>query len=153
MNEPKNILVPTDFSDLSAPALDYASLLGRAFDARILLVHVVEHPVFLPTSGMTPAALPAVDDEIDDWVIKNLGQLQDRAPNDVDVATRRVDGEPAEEIVDLAKEENTDLILMSTHGRTGLSRMLLGSTAEKVLRKAPCPVLYVKHGASEFGLP
>lgn len=152
MKTPKSILVPTDFSDLSAPALDYASMLSTAFNARILLVHVVKRPVFLPTSAVTPAAVQASEKEIDEWVLKNLGRLQERVPGDVVVATRRLEGEPAAEIVDLATKEATDLILMSSHGRTGLRRALLGSTAEKVLRNAPCAVLCVKQGSPEFAL-
>ena len=68
------------------------------------------------------------------------------------MAIRRVDGDPAKEIVRVAEEEDADLILMSTHARKGLVRFLLGSTTEQVLRDAPCPVLCIKQGSHEFAL-
>lgn len=152
MKTPNKLLVPTDFSDMSAPELGYAGMLGKAFDAQILLVHVVKRPVFLPTTAGAPAAVPASEEEIHEWVLKHLARLQQRASDEVAVATRRVEGDPAKEIVRVAEEEDADLILMSTHGRKGLARALLGSTAEQVMRDAPCPVLCIKQGSHEFAL-
>jgi nucleotide-binding universal stress UspA family protein len=78
---------------------------------------------------------------------------EERVPKDLDCDTEILFGKPFVEILKFAKEENADLIVMATHGRGAISHLLMGSTAEKVVRKAPCPVLTVKHPKHLFAMP
>jgi nucleotide-binding universal stress UspA family protein len=120
----RQILFPTDYSDISRVAGRTAAQLARHFDARLHVVHVVP-PVTYPGPG-----------EALSTAIADLG------PH-VDVVTAIVNGRPAREIVDYTAQHDIDLVVMGTHGRTGVSRALLGSVAEAVVRRAPCPVLTV----------
>ena len=132
------ILHPTDFSLQSEHALKLAAALARDYGARLLVLHVaVPHPLIY-SEGSLP-----LDPQL--FVQEARAQL-DRLhlPIDKHRAERRfVEGDAATEIVRLAQEMQADLIVMGTHGRTGLARMLMGSVAEQVVRKAPCPVLTV----------
>jgi nucleotide-binding universal stress UspA family protein len=135
----RTILHPTDFSDNSAYAFRLACSLARDYGARLVLLHVAEQPVVVPVDGV--AALPPPLDR--QLLLRELGCWQAREPR-VRVEHRVAEGEPATEIVQAAVETGSDVILMATHGRTGLGRLLLGSVAERVLRQAPCPVVTVK---------
>jgi len=135
----KTILHPTDFSERSALAMRLAGSLARDHGARLIVVHVAVPPPAIAVEGMALPP-PALD-------LKLLrAQLQQVRPEDakVPVEHRLVEGDAAAEILRLAGEMNCDLIVMGTHGRTWLSRMLMGSVAEQVVRKASCPVLTVK---------
>lgn len=138
MNVPK-ILFPTDFSTLSQAALDTATVLARDRGAKLLIVHVQEPPVAYGGGELYYG--------IEEPNHRDLQRmLQEVLPNDpvVGYEHRLIAGIPAEAIVELAKAEAVDMIVMTTHGRTGLIRMLMGSVAEAVVRKATCPVLTVK---------
>jgi nucleotide-binding universal stress UspA family protein len=143
----RSILLPTDFSDCGNYALSYAASLARTFGASIICVHVIE-PI-VPTvgySGMTEA-LPIADitDQLEYSAERELPKLAEREEcAGLEVEQMIVHGEAASEIVRVAKERNVDLIVVSSHGRTGLGRILFGSTAEAVVRHASCPVLVVK---------
>jgi nucleotide-binding universal stress UspA family protein len=133
----RKILVPTDFSKHSGMALEYATALARDQDATLLIVHVKEPPpYFPPASHGYPCPLVGEDVKI----------LRSVVPPDDGVGFVHVMrmGDPVDEIVRLADEEEVEMIVMATHGRTGLSRMLMGSVAEGVVRRANCPVLTVK---------
>jgi nucleotide-binding universal stress UspA family protein len=108
--------------------------------AKLLIVHV--HEPALPIIGGEVAYLPPQETDPERRKLA-LHALLPNVPN-LDYAHRLLTGDPASEIVNLAKSEQADLIVLGTHGRTGLARLLMGSTAEQVLRHAPCPVLAIK---------
>ena len=139
----RTILHPTDFSERSANAFEVACTLARDSGARLIVLHVLERPVIAYTgvAMAPPAPGPSEDERI--ALLKQLHQVQPPTPA-VAVEHRLEQGDPATGILQIAQEVGCDLIVMGTHGRTGLGRLLLGSVAEKVLRKAPCPVLTVK---------
>src|SRR5579859_5110301 len=131
------ILQPNDFSPTSAKAFEVACALARDRSARLLVLHVVPAP--LTTLGGTPG-LPPSELEYDlEAPRKQLAGL--RAPKDVPLETRLLIGEAAETILSTARASGCELIVMGTHGRSGIGRLLMGSVAEQVIRRAPCPVL------------
>jgi len=133
------ILHPTDFSEQSRPAFDLACSLARDYGATLVVAHVAPPPLALPTEGVVLG--PVFEDTAE--LRARLEQVRPADPR-VAVRHRLTIGPPAEEILAAAEEEKADLIVMGTHGRGGLSRVLMGSVAEAVLRKAPCPVLTVR---------
>jgi len=135
----RKILFPTDFSSKGETALEYAAALARERNALLVIVHVQE-PAPIYGEGPYYYGSPEPDPEI----LRNM--LLAVKPNDPAVAChyRFAQGLPAAAILNVAKEEDVDLIVMSSHGRTGLSRLLMGSVAEEVLRQAKCPVMVVK---------
>ncbi len=135
----KTILHATDFSDRSKPALELACSLARDLGARLVVLHVVSPPVAVYGEGMI-ATLPVTDLE---EVRKRLREVKPCDPG-LPIDHRLVEGDPAEEIVREARDSGCDLIVLGTHGRTGLDRLLMGSVAERVMRKAACPVLTVR---------
>ena len=137
----RTILHPTDFSPCSDYAFRLACILARDYIARLILVHVKPPPVIVGEVGVIPADPEGYDKALMD----QLNQLQ---PADARLPVERylLQGSAADEIVRLAGAKKCDLIVMGTHGRTGLGRLVMGSVAEVVLRKAPCPVLTVKAG-------
>jgi nucleotide-binding universal stress UspA family protein len=143
----RSILLPTDFSECAAHAVPAAASLARLTGARIICLHVIE-PI-VPTVGWTPVAepLPVADisDQLEDSAARELPKIA-AAPEcaGLDVEDQIAHGEAASEIVRVAGKRAVDLIVISSHGRTGWGRILFGSTAESVVRHAPCPVLVVK---------
>jgi nucleotide-binding universal stress UspA family protein len=138
----RHILVPHDFSDGAEYALAYAFVLSEKFDARVTVVHAYE----VPTSGYPDAFITR--SEFSAAIERNnaasLAEVKARALKaKVNVETSLRRGVPWVTITEAANELKTDLIVMGTHGRRGVARMLLGSVAEKVVRTAPCPVLTV----------
>jgi universal stress protein A len=132
------ILHPTDFSALSEHAFHLACSLARDHGGRLIILHVAEPPVVGYGDALTPPPQG-------DWKAIEERLLQIRAPDArVAVKYRLVEGDPATEILREARESNCDLIVLGTHGRTGLAHLLMGSVAEKVVRKASCPVLVAK---------
>jgi nucleotide-binding universal stress UspA family protein len=131
------ILHPTDFSERSTYALHLASALARDHGARLVLLHVFERPTMVHGEGVVPSEdmLREKKEELAQLAVPGIGAAPER---------RFVEGDPASEILDIAREIAADLIVMGTHGRTGFSRLLMGSVAEQVVRKAGCPVLTVK---------
>jgi len=141
MTEIETILHPTDFSEQSASAFDLACSLARDHSARLMVLHVFSSP--LATFGGMEAVPPGQDEMNTEAAKRQLEAVQ--CPDaSVPLERRLVVGEPAEAIVQVAAETDSDLIVMGTHGRSGLARLLTGSVAESVLRKATCPVLTVK---------
>ena len=143
----RSILVPTDFSECGNYALSCAASLARTFKASIVCVHVIE-PI-VPTvgySGMSePLPIADISEQLEDSAERELPKLAEcEECAGLDVEEVIVHGEAASEIVQVAKDREIDLIVISSHGRTGLGRILFGSTAEAVVRHAPCPVLVVK---------
>ena len=148
----RSILLPTDFSECGNYALSYAASLARKFGASIICVHVIEPMV--PTvgySGMTePLPIADITDQLEDSAERELPRIAGcEECAGLDIEELIVHGEAASEIVRVAKDRNVDLIVVSSHGRTGLGRILFGSTAEAVVRHASCPVLVVKPSQEE----
>lgn len=145
---PRTILVPTDFSEDAEAALEAASASLRLRDGetRVILLHVYHVPAEYSTYGPS-AALYRLGEEMETALHERLEALA--APlreegRTVDVAA--IPGIPGEVIVQQAEERHADLVAMGTHGRSGVAHLLLGSTAERVVQHAPCPVLTVRHG-------
>jgi nucleotide-binding universal stress UspA family protein len=130
----RTILVPTDFSGPSAVALAVGTSLALDHDARLILLHVAGESGL--SDGFEAATYP-------DEVRNKLGQLAARCPG-LRVEQRLAHGKAVSEILRIATEEGCDLVVMGTHGRSGLRRVLLGSVADGVAGKAPCPVLTVR---------
>jgi len=146
----KTILVPIDFSDCAKKALQYALPLAKEHEAAITLVHVIATPSYPigEFGGLEYATLQA---DTSDLIDKKLNELAvDEAAGEVPVDAVVRTGSPAAEIIDVARKLPADVIVISTHGRTGLKHVLLGSVAEQVVRHAPCPVLVVREREHEF---
>jgi nucleotide-binding universal stress UspA family protein len=151
----KKVLAPTDFSESSEHALNYALTLASLAQAELQLLHVVE-PIAYPLSGelfgpvlneveLTMKMEATFRKELDERV----ASLKKEYPK---LTGRQVTGNPFLEIVRAAREGGFDMIVMGTHGRTGLAHVLIGSVAEKVVREGPCPVLTIKHPEHQFNL-
>ncbi len=147
------IIWPTDFSEPSYNALAVAEELARHFSAELILVHITNQAPYmaaaLPVSPSTPASTSFDIVELQERVRKQSEeQLEQLIREHLDPALHTrilvVAGRPAEEIVEIAENEQADLIVISTHGRTGVRHFLFGSVAEKVVRTAACPVLTVR---------
>jgi len=137
--EIKKILFPTDFSHTDIAALKMATSLARDAGASLIIVHVEEPPAAYGGGEMYYGLADPATDEL-----KRM--LKEVVPPDetVPFQHRLITGDPATAIANLAKSENVDLIVMGTHGRTGLTRILMGSVAEAVVRQSLCPVLTYK---------
>jgi nucleotide-binding universal stress UspA family protein len=141
MTQVRAILHPTDFSPRSEQAFQLACSLARDHGARLLVLHVLERPVFVYGGVLMAPPPPAAEER--EAVRAKLHRIQ--APDGaVRVEHLLEEGDPATGILQTAQERKCDLIVMGTHGRTGLGRALMGSVAEQVVRRAACPVLTVK---------
>jgi universal stress protein A len=136
----KRILCPIDFDDNSLAALDYSAGLAQGSDATIYVLHVVRAPA-------EPSEVP-VEPPIPEWKQDAQARLEDAARSHLDgkvhyqlIAKR---GDPAPAIIETERELNPDVVVMATHGRTGLSHLLIGSVTEHVVRESPRPVLTVR---------
>ena len=132
----KTILAPTDFSELSAKGVRYACQLAKEVGAELVVFNVV---LLDETNTINKQEMEQHKHRLDEFTVKTLSELG------AGLKIRKlVDaGQPYGAIVDVAESEHIDLIVMSTHGRSGLSRMLIGSVTDKILRGSPCPVLVV----------
>jgi nucleotide-binding universal stress UspA family protein len=148
---PKKILVPVDFSDCSHKATHYALAFAQQFQAKLVLLHVVE-PMVVPENILM--AMPELPEAGGNWVQEAKTRLDQIAsediPESIPVETHVQVGRPFHEITEAAKEHSVDLIVIATHGYTGLKHVLMGSTAERVVRHAPCPVLIVREKEQDF---
>jgi nucleotide-binding universal stress UspA family protein len=139
-----NILVPVDFGTLSQAAVTYGRALGRAFGARLHLLHVAENHFLRPAVADPHTILERAQQQLTDLVTSEDREMLDA------VTVLDVSDSPAEAIVSYAAGADIDLIVMGTHGRQALDRLLAGSVAERVVRSAPCPVLTVRQHEREF---
>ena len=140
----RHILVPTDFSDGSSQAFDTALAMARDSGAQLTLFHVHHVPTMVLPDAIL-AMSPEIQRNLEQSVQLILDEWRDRARADgIDCDTRTAFGATHTEICAAADELGADLIVIGTHGRGGLSHALLGSVAEKVVRRAPCPVLTVR---------
>ena len=149
------ILVPTDFSKHSEVALTYAVALAERFAAEIFLLNVVQDlALFIPDAVAVAPPIAAPVEQFTAAAQEALDQLAKTTRLESFPVHREVrEGTPFYEIIRFAREQDIDLIVMGTHGHTGLTHVLLGSVTEKVVRKAPCPVLTVRHPEHEFVHP
>jgi nucleotide-binding universal stress UspA family protein len=141
MKPVQTILHPTDFSERSGHAFRYACLLARDLGARLVVLHVLAPPPAAFAGELMSYVPPS--DKTQDELWGKLHQVVAEEPG-VEVEHFLEEGMPAEVILRVAETTPCDLIVMGTHGRTGLGRVLMGSVAEEVVRKAPCPVLTLK---------
>lgn len=148
----KTILLPTDFSGCANYAVAYAAAIARAARARVICIYVLEPMV--PAVGYTgladPMPITDISEQMEDSAERELPQVvRCEELRGLDVEEVIAHGDAAAEIVRVAAEREVDLIVISSHGRTGFGRMIFGSTAEAVVRHARCPVLVVKPPAEE----
>jgi len=151
----KTVLVPTDFSDASESALRYGKAMAEKFGASLHVVHVMEDLLAHAWAAeVYVSSMPQLRDEIEKESRLRLGALlTDGERKAFRAETALLAGNPFLEIIRYAKTHGIDLIVMGTHGRGPIAHMLLGSVAEKVVRKSPCPVLTVREAQHEFVMP
>jgi universal stress protein A len=150
----QKILLPTDFSDYSAAATKYACELATKFDAELHLLHTLEtHLASTPNFGLG-LDLPKYVSESKAAAEKSLAGVLDPAwAASRTVVKAMVEGSPKTEIIAYARKHQIDLIVLATHGRSGLAHVLMGSVTESVVRTAPCPVLTVRPEGHQFVMP
>ena len=140
-----HILVPIDFSVHSRNALKYAIPLAEEFHAQLHLVYVVEPTIYPADLGFGQVVLPGVEDELRQKAAEELQELIATEIGDTIVATACVrTGSPHQEILDEALVRNVDLIVLASHGHSGVEQILFGSTADRIVHHAECPVLTVR---------
>lgn len=150
----KKILVATDFSPHSDVALKYAAEFSQAFEAEVILASIVEEPTLM--AELPPMGEAYFPPNLAEMQQKSAEQACEKKIDEFDLKNARTIvtlGAPFVEIVRIAREEEVDMIIIGTHGRGAIAHMLLGSVAEKIVRKAPCPVLTVRSGEHEFIQP
>ncbi|MBI5418576.1 MAG: universal stress protein [Deltaproteobacteria bacterium] len=150
----KKILLPTDFSDCSAEAARVARLLADRFGSRIVLLHVLDEPAALDPMFRGDVPLELLRSRMEQFAQENMDAfLAVHFSGFENFDTMLAAGIPYREIIGKARETAAGLIVIGTHGRTGVEHVLFGSTAEKVVRMAHCPVLSVRLGGKEFLYP
>jgi nucleotide-binding universal stress UspA family protein len=150
----KTILFPTDFSQGARAAMDHAISLAKDYHAKLILLYVIQDisiaewyiPSTLSVTDLVEDMQRSANAEMDRWGTEVSAKA-------ADVEKMVVRGVPFVEIIKTAKDKKADLIVIGTHGRTGIDHMLFGSTAEKVVRKSSCPVLTVRIAGKEFKMP
>lgn len=141
----QNILVPTDFSDAFSHALNYAVLIAKSMESSLHIIHVIEPLVFSSDMIMTKFGFDQLPNELEILAKKNMEKIVKMlTDNDIIFTTKIMHGKADEEILKYTKSSHIDMICMSTHGHGNIENMLFGSTSEKVLRKANCPVLAIR---------
>lgn len=141
----ERILFPTDFSEGAAHALRYAVDLTRRYNAKLYVLHVIYDFTKATGSHIPHVSADELYKEMKEWAIKEIDKscIEDiRELSDVD--KKVLEGVPYEEIINFAEKEKVDIIVIGTYGRSGLERFIFGSTAERVVRRAPCAVLTVR---------
>ena len=140
------IVVPTDFSDHSLRALAYAIGLAEKYEASVNMIYVHEPSLQVSDMAWVGVDERSLKEEHVKQAHRNIERIaKEQIPPGLSAHTEVRSGNAVEEIIRYADEVNADMIVIATHGRSGLSHILMGSTAEQVIRKAPCPVLTLKH--------
>jgi len=150
---PKRILWPTDFSSLSLHGARYARWFYRTLNAELHVVHIIPPPLTPDMTVTLPAEVPVTysDDELVETCRKRISALvAEQFPNVPGVSFDAFFGNPWSAICKYAEQTDIELIVVATHGRTGLQHVLIGSTAERIVQHAPCPVLVVKNPEKDF---
>ncbi len=145
------ILVPIDFSNYSKKALSYTVDFAKKFNAEIILVYVIEPMIYPADLSMGQMVIPQSEVDLSQKSNKELTELAESViGRELNHKVLVKTGKPFMEIIETAKDVDSDLIIMATHGHTGVEHLLFGSTAEKVVRKAPCPVLTLREPIKGF---
>ena len=138
----QTILFATDFSENSEHAFDYAFALAKTFESRLIVMHVINEPVDLRGFYVPHISFEKLEKEIEEGAEKMLQKFcRTRLKDFTNYETLTIAGVPYEEILRKAEQDNVSLIVLGTHGRKGIDHLLFGSTAERVVRNAKCPVL------------
>ena len=146
MKDFKTILFALDFSQSSDYAFQYALSLTRKYQARLLIVHIINVPVDLRGFYVPHISFEKLEQEIEEGAKKMMEKFCREQLGDYgNYETFLLPGIPYDEIIKKAEEQSADLIIMGTHGRTGLDHVLFGSTAEKVVRKSAIPVMTIRY--------
>ena len=141
----KKILYATDFSESSVPACDYALTIAKLARAEVHVLHVIGEFADRRMSMMQPEAMTLLEREIEIQALKEMeGFCKEKFDGEIPYTTEVVVGIPFQEIIKKAGELSADLIVVGTHGRTGLEHVIVGSTAERLVRRSPVPVLTVR---------
>ncbi len=148
----KKILCPIDHSDGSKEALKYAVSFAMKNEAKLYLLHVIDIRSFDESIDTMAMQIPN-DETIKQLKTKLLECIPEEIRSDMQIEALVVQGIPFAEIISIAKGNNVDMIVMGTHGRTGLAHIMIGSVSEKVVRKAHCPVLTVRQPGHKFVMP
>jgi nucleotide-binding universal stress UspA family protein len=151
----KKILFPTDFSETSKYAMNYAIEFAKEFNAELKIVHVIFDESQIVAFYLPQVTFQNLDLELEESAKKQLEDFIKEYPElqEVKYTTKLLKGTPFVEIIDEAKKFEADMIVIGTHGRSGLEHVLFGSTAEKVVRKSPCPVFSVRLKEHKFKMP
>jgi len=144
MSDGNAIVLPIDFSELSMAAVPWAKRMAAVTNGVVHCVYTVEPPQVYSALDMAPAVPLPTTDELNESAKQQLATFASEQLAGIDTETHVLIGKPAEQIVAYAKEVNADLIVMTTHGYSGLEHVVLGSTTESVLRKSDCPVLSIR---------
>jgi nucleotide-binding universal stress UspA family protein len=148
----EKILCPIDHSDGSKEALKYAVSFAMKNEAKLYLLHVIDIRSFDESIDTMAAQIPN-DETIKQLKTKLLECVPEEIRSDMQIEALVVQGIPFAEIISIAKGNNVDMIVMGTHGRTGIAHIMIGSVSEKVVRKAHCPVLTVRQPGHKFVMP
>jgi universal stress protein A len=155
MHEIRRILVPTDFSDRSVAAVSYALFVAERFSAKVELLHVWEPSPYVTPSEVIMIATSEGHDELAERMKRELSETMDEfitrstAGSDCDIKGHVEAGYPSHSIIKWLESGDYDLVVLGTHGRTGLPHLLMGSVAERIVRLAPVPVLTVRTGGPD----
>jgi nucleotide-binding universal stress UspA family protein len=145
MEKFEKILFALDFSENSEHAFDYAYTMAKMFNSRLILIHVIQEPIDLSGFYAPHISFENLEKEIEEGAEKMMGKFCRTMIGDfTNYETRIVSGIPYEEILKMADLEHASLIVMGTQGRRGIDHLLFGSTAERVVRNAKCPVMTVR---------
>ena len=145
MSDSNIVILPIDFSDFSLAAVPWARRMAAMTSGYIHCIYAVEPPQIYAALDLAPAMVLPTTDELIENAKKQIAAFAEEHLAGVDARTEVLAGKPAEQIVAYAKQVDAALIVMTTHGYSGLEHVLLGSTTEAVLRKASCPVLSVRN--------
>ena len=148
----KKILCPIDHSDCSKEALKYAVSFAMKDGAKLYLLHIIDIRSFNESLNEMPTQIPD-NETLQQLRIKLLNCIPEEMRDDMDVEAIVIQGIPFAEIISTSREKEIDMIVMGSHGRTGISHIMLGSVSEKVARKAPCPVLITRQPNHKFVMP
>ena len=150
----QRVLFATDFSESAGYAMPYAIDLAEKYEAELHVLHVVE-PIVAPVDfAWGTYNYPDIEKQLQTYVDERMDELKDQdLPPGLVVKAHTLSGKPWREIIAFAREHEMDIIVLATHGLSGLSHAIYGSTAEKVIRKAPTPVLVIRHPDVSFEMP
>jgi nucleotide-binding universal stress UspA family protein len=151
----RNVVLATDFSEPAKEAAAHAVALARCAGATLHLLHVIEEFSYWESFSLQTFPSPEVLDELERNAALALADLieDEQARRELSIVTHVRHGKPFVEIIRAARELDADVLVVGSHGQSSLAETLFGSTAEKVVRKAPCAVLVVRHPEHEFALP